>query len=149
MKHVHSKYFFTNDKLLLQNKLEFNLQMRNLDMTQFIKTMKESRTSGLDLTLLILCEMLNISIVVLFQNSFWKSTDFDLNDFHVYLIMSMQGQFISATPCSSDHINKFLNVVKKFCIMNSKWRSCESCGKLHNGMVTPVDLRSNLIPSMT
>ena len=79
--------------------------MRNLDMSGFIKTMKESKTSGLDLTLLILCEMLNISIVVLFQSYFWKSTDLDLNNFHVYLIMFTQDRFISVTPRSCDHIN--------------------------------------------
>ena len=41
--------------------MQLNLKLRNLTMKDFIRVMRERKTSGMDLTLLSLCEMLHIS----------------------------------------------------------------------------------------
>ena len=79
--------------------------MRKLNIQSFIGMMQNLETSGLDITLLVLCHMFHISIVVLFERKLWKSHDYDLNDFHVYLVMFKGGRFISATPRTGYHMS--------------------------------------------
>ena len=88
--------------------MQLNLKLRKLTMKDFIRVMRERKTSGMDITLLSLCEMLHISILVLFEDMVWKSHDLSINDFHVYMIMFKGGRFIAATPRSGYHMKMHL-----------------------------------------
>ena len=56
--------------------------------------------TGMDLTILILCDMFRVMAMVLHEDHLWKSHDVELNNFDVYLIMMDKSRFVSATPQS-------------------------------------------------
>ena len=80
-----------------QERYELNLTKRGISMHDFIAAMTSMKTSGLDITILILCEMLNLSCVVLVQDFLWKSHDINIDSFDIYLVMFKSGRFVSAT----------------------------------------------------
>ena len=55
-------------------------------------------TNGLDITLMTVAFMLDISIVVLYQKYMWVSEERDLRNFDVYLILNKGGHFDAACP---------------------------------------------------
>ena len=66
-------------------------------MDQYISAMVKMQTSGMDITILMVCEMLNISVVMLIKDFMWKSHDVDLGDDRiVYLLMFRGGRCVSA-----------------------------------------------------
>ena len=81
----------------LQVQYEANLQKRKVTMHEYIEAMEKMKTSGLDITVLILCKMLDLSCVLLIEDSMWKSTDIPIEQFDIYLLMFKSGRFVSAT----------------------------------------------------
>ena len=55
-------------------------------------------TSGMDITLLIIAEMFEIAIVVLFEEYLWKSDNVGLLDMDMALILMEGGHFVSGEP---------------------------------------------------
>ena len=55
-------------------------------------------TNGMDISLLILSEMFNIAILVLFEKYLWQSDDNMPENFDVYLVLLAQGRFAAAKP---------------------------------------------------
>ena len=74
-----------------------SLQKRGITMHDYIEAMEKMKTSGLDITVLIVCEMFQLSCVVLIDDFMWKSTDICIEDFDIYLLMYKGGRFVSAT----------------------------------------------------
>ena len=69
-------------------------------MQNLLTRMNNGETTGMDITILILCEMFGITAMVLHEDHLWKSKDVELNDFDVYLMMMDKSRFVSATPNS-------------------------------------------------
>ena len=66
-------------------------------MTEYISAMMKMQTSGMDITILMMCEMLNISVVMLVKDFMWKSHDVDVGDDKIlYLLMFRGGRCVSA-----------------------------------------------------
>ena len=66
-------------------------------MTEYISAMMKMQTSGMDITILMMCEMLNISVVMLVKDFMWKSYDVDVGDDKIlYLLMFRGGCCVSA-----------------------------------------------------
>ena len=79
-------------------------------MQNLLTRINNGETTGMDITILILCDMFGITAMVLHEDSLWKSNDVELNDFDVYLIMMDKSRFVSATPKSGYKILcKFLS----------------------------------------
>ena len=58
------------------------------------------RKSGMDITVLLLCEMLNLKALILLNNYMWKSAEGDASDFDIFMLLFTSGRFISASPRS-------------------------------------------------
>ena len=69
-------------------------------MQNLLDRINRGETMGMDLTILILCDMFRVTAMVLHEDHLWKSHDVELNNFDVYLIMMDKSRFISATPQS-------------------------------------------------
>ena len=54
----------------------------------------------MDITVLLLCEMLNLKALILLNNYMWKSTEGDVSDFDIFMLLFTSGRFISASPRS-------------------------------------------------
>ena len=80
-----------------QGQFELSLQKRKITMNDYIEAMVKMKTSGLDITVLILCQMFNLSCVLLIDDFMWKSIDIRMEDFDIYLLVFKSGRFISAT----------------------------------------------------
>ena len=73
-------------------------------MNDYIKAMVKMKTSGLDITVLILCQMFNLSCILLIDDFMWKSIDIQMEDFDIYLLMFKGGRFVSATKNDGSRI---------------------------------------------
>ena len=60
--------------------------------------MKTLKTSGLDITVLILCHVLKVKTMILVRDFIWKSIEADINEFDVFLMLFTSGRFVSASP---------------------------------------------------
>ena len=69
-------------------------------MQNLLDRINRGETTGMDLTILILCDMFRVTAMVLHEDHLWKSHNVELNDFDVYLIMMDKSRFVSATPNS-------------------------------------------------
>ena len=79
-------------------------------MQNLLSRINSGETTGMDLTILILCDMFGLTAMVLHEDHLWKSHDVELNNFDVYLIMMDKSRFVSATPKSGFKILcKFLS----------------------------------------
>ena len=58
------------------------------------------RTSDMDITVLLLCKMLNLKALILLNNYMWKSAEGDASDFDIFMLLFTSGRFISASPRS-------------------------------------------------
>ena len=59
--------------------------------------MKTLKTSGLDITVLILCHVLKVKTMILVRDFIWKSIEADINEFDVFLMLFTSGRFVSAS----------------------------------------------------
>ena len=84
----------------LQDKFRINFYARRINMQNLLTRMNNGEMTGMDITILILCDMFGIMAIVLHEDHLWKSKDVELNDFDVYLIMMDKSRFVSATPKS-------------------------------------------------
>ena len=55
-------------------------------MQNLLTRINNGEMTGMDLTILILCDMFKISAMVLHEDHLWKSNNIELNNFDVYLI---------------------------------------------------------------
>ena len=60
--------------------------------------MNTLKTSGLDITVLILCHLLKVKTMILVRDFIWKSIEADMNEFDVFLMLFTSGRFVSASP---------------------------------------------------
>ena len=63
----------------------------------FIQKLAEGKTNGIDIAILAICEMFDISIIVLFENFLWKSDEIPLDDFNICMIVFSKERYMSAT----------------------------------------------------
>ena len=80
-----------------QEQYEANLQKRGITMHDYIEAMVKMKTSGFDITILMLCQIFKLSCIVLIDDYMWKSVDIRIEDFDIYLLMYKGGRFISTT----------------------------------------------------
>ena len=81
-----------------------NLEVRELNIHDYMQKMINRRTSGMDLMLLILSEMFEIAIVVLFEEYLWKSENVALLDMDMALILMEGGHFVACEPHDGNKI---------------------------------------------
>ena len=81
-----------------------NLDVRELNIHEYMQKMINRRTSGMDITLLILAEMFEIAIVVLFEEYLWKSDNVGLLDMDMALIVMEGGHFVAGEPHDGNKI---------------------------------------------
>ena len=81
-----------------------NLEVRELNIHDYMQKMINRRTSGMDITLLILSEMFEIAIVVLFEEYLWKSDNVPLLDMDMALILMEGGHFVACEPYDGNKI---------------------------------------------
>ena len=63
----------------------------------FIQKLAEGKTNRIDITILAICEMFDISIIVLFENFLWKLDEIPLDDFDICMIVFSKGRYMSAS----------------------------------------------------
>ena len=63
----------------------------------FIQKLAEGKTNGIDIAILAIYELFDISIIVLFENYLWKSDEIPLDDFDICLIVFSKGKYMSAS----------------------------------------------------
>ena len=63
----------------------------------FIQKLVKGKTNGIDIAILAICELFDISIIVLFENYLWKSDEIPLDDFDICLIVFSKGKYMSAS----------------------------------------------------
>ena len=63
----------------------------------FIQKLVEGKTNGIDITILAICEMFDISIRVLFEHFLWKLDEIPLDDFDICMIVFSKGRYMSAS----------------------------------------------------
>ena len=71
---------------------------RDIDVDKYYQAMKMLKTSGLDITVLILSHLLKVKTLILVRDFLWKSVEADINDFDVFLMLFTSGRFVSASP---------------------------------------------------
>ena len=81
-----------------------NLEVREINIHTYMQKMINRRTSGMDITLLILSEMFEIDIVVLFEEYLWKSDNIPLLDMDITLILMEGGHFVACEPNDGNRI---------------------------------------------
>ena len=77
--------------------MQSNLIARETTYEMFIQKLEEGKTNGIDIAILAICELFNISIIVLFENYLWKSDEIPLDDFDICLIVFSKGKYMSAS----------------------------------------------------
>ena len=82
---------------MIQEQYEASLQKRGITIQDYIEAMVKMKTSGLDITVLMLCQMFQLSCIVFIDDYMWKSVDIKIEDFDIYLLMYKGGRFVSAT----------------------------------------------------
>ena len=70
---------------------------RGIDVEEYYQAMKTLKTSGLDITVLILSHLLKVKTLILIRDFLWKSVEADVNDFDVFLMVFTSGRFVSAS----------------------------------------------------
>ena len=81
-----------------------NLDIRDLDIHTYMQKMINRRTSGMDITLLVLCEMFELDMVVLFEEYLWKSENVPLLDMDIAMILLEGGHFVACLPKDGNKI---------------------------------------------
>ena len=81
-----------------------NLEVRELNVQEYMQKMINRRTSGMDITLLILSEMFEIAIVVLFEEYLWKSDNVGLLDMDMALMLMEGSHFVACEPPDGNKI---------------------------------------------
>ena len=74
------------------------MSRREIDVEEYYSAMKTLKTSGLDITVLILCHLLKVKTMILVRDFIWKSIEADMNEFNVFLMLFTSGRFVSASP---------------------------------------------------
>ena len=77
--------------------MKSNLIARETTYEMFIQKLTEGKTNGIDIAILALCELFDISIIVLFENYLWKSDEIPLDEFDICLIVFSKGKYMSAS----------------------------------------------------
>ena len=80
-----------------QEKVKSNLIARETTYENFLQKLAEGRTNGVEISILTLCEMFDISIIVLFERFLWKSEEIPLDDFDICMVLFSKGRYMSAT----------------------------------------------------
>ena len=81
----------------LQEKVQSNVIAREMTYEIFIQKLAEGRTNGVEIAILAVCEMFDISIIVLFEKFLWKSDEIPLDEFDICMIVFSKGKYMSAT----------------------------------------------------
>ena len=74
------------------------MKKHDIDVEEYYQAMKMLKTSGLDITVLILSHLLKVKTLILIRDFLWKSVEADVNDFDVFLMLFTSGRFVSASP---------------------------------------------------
>ena len=74
-----------------------NLIARETTYEMFIQKLVEGKTNGIDIAILAICEMFDISIIVLFENFLWKSDEIPLDNFDICMIVFSKERYMSAS----------------------------------------------------
>ena len=74
------------------------MRKRDIDVEEYYQAMKMLKTSGLDITVLILSHLLKVKTLILIRDFLWKSVEADVNEFDVFLMLFTSGRFVSASP---------------------------------------------------
>ena len=61
------------------------------------RNLRKEKTNRIDIAILAICEMFDISIIVLFEKFLWKSDEIPLDDFNICMIVFSKGRHMSAT----------------------------------------------------
>ena len=69
-----------------------------MKLQEYIQRMINRNTNGLDITLIILAIMLDISIVCVYHKYMWISEEKDLKSCDIYLVLNKGGHFNPACP---------------------------------------------------
>ena len=77
--------------------MQSNLIAREMTHEMLIQKLVEGKINGIDITILAICELFDISIIVLFENYLWKSDEIPLDDFNICLIVFSKGKYMSAS----------------------------------------------------
>ena len=80
-----------------QEKVKSNLIARETTYENFIQKLAEGRTNRVEIAILTLCEMFDISIIVLFERFIWKSDEIPLDEFDICLVVFSKGKHMSAS----------------------------------------------------
>ena len=63
----------------------------------FIQKLAEGKRNGIDIAILAICEMFDISIIVLFEKFLRKSDEIPLDNFDICMIVFRKGRYMLAT----------------------------------------------------
>ena len=77
--------------------MQSNIIARETTYEMFIQKLTEGKTNGIDIAILAISEMFDISIIVLFETFLWKSDEIPLDDFDICMIVFSKGRYMSAT----------------------------------------------------
>ena len=77
--------------------MQSNVIAREMTYEMFIQKLAEGKTNGVDIAILAICEMFNISIIVLFENFLWKSDEIPLNECDICMIVFSKERCMPAT----------------------------------------------------
>ena len=77
--------------------MQSNLIARETTYEMFIQKLAEGKTNGIDISILAISEMFDISIIVLFENFLCKSDEIPLDDFDVCMIVFSKGRYMLAS----------------------------------------------------
>ena len=83
---------------IFQEIFGYNLRRRDIDVDKYYTAMKTLKTSGLDITVLILSHLLKVKTLILVRDFVWKSIEAEFTDFDVFLMLFTSGRFVSASP---------------------------------------------------
>ena len=75
-----------------------NLRLSGLSISDYIQKMINRTTNGLDLTMIIMSKMLDLTTVCLWRKYMWISAETDLHKCDVYLMLMKGGHFSAACP---------------------------------------------------
>ena len=90
--------------MIFQENFGYNLSRREIDVDEYYNAMQTLKTSGLDITVLVLCHLLKLKALILVRDFIWKSIEADINDFDVLLMLFTSGRFVSASPRNKKRI---------------------------------------------
>ena len=90
--------------MIFQENFGYNLSRREIDVDEYYNAMQTLKTSGLDITVLVLCHLLKVKALILVRDFIWKSIEADINDFDVLLMLFTSGRFVSASPRNKKRI---------------------------------------------